>query len=79
MLIQTQGKEKLYILGKGKIDIAANFRQRPFNRKILATIEVDPKKDVYFNVYGYSALISGHKVNLCAVARDYSILYFVDK
>ena len=36
-------------------------------------------KDVHFNVYGYSPLISGHKVNLCAVAHDYSICYEVDK
>ena len=40
---------------------------------------MDPSKDVHFNVYGYSSLISGMKVNLSAIARDYSICYYIDK
>ena len=40
---------------------------------------MDPNKDVHFNVYGYSSMISGLKINLQAVARDYSICYFVDR
>ena len=43
------------------------------------TLEISPKKDVHFNVYGYSSLISGLKVNLSAIARDYSICYCIDK
>ena len=81
VLPQIHGKEKIYILSRGKIDIEANFfsRQRPLSRKRLATIEIKPDKEVHFNTYGYTALISGHKLNLCAVARDYSICYYVDK
>ena len=81
VLPQIHGKEKIYILSRGKINIEANFvsKQINFMRKRLATIEVYPEKDVQFNIYGYSSLISGHKINLCAVAHDYSICYYVDK
>ena len=34
---------------------------------------------MHFNVYGYSSAISGMKVKLRAVAKDYSICYCVDK
>ena len=42
-------------------------------------MEIDPSKEVYFNVYGYTALVSGLKVNLRAVARDYSICFCVSR
>lgn len=61
------------------MDIAADYRQRPENRKRLLTMEIDPKKMVFCNVYGYSSVVSGLKVNLCAIARDYSICYYIDK
>ena len=80
-LTQIQGKEKLYVLNKGKIDIEANVFsvEKNIYRKILRVLEVDPNKEVHFNVYGYTSLISGLKVNLRAVAKDYSICYYVDK
>ena len=69
----------MYILNRGKLDIAANFNLRPQNRKKLLTMEIDPSKEVHFNVFGYSSLISGLKVHLSAIARDYSICFYVDK
>jgi hypothetical protein len=52
---------------------------RDIYRKILRVLEVNPKKEIHFNVYGYTSLISGMKVNLRAVAKDYSICYYIDK
>ena len=79
MLSQVQGKERLYIVNRGKVDITTNTKQRFSNRKRLSTIEIDPSKEVFFNVYGYSSICTGLKVNLCAIARDYSICYYIDK
>ena len=81
LLPQTLGREKIYLLSRGKLEIQANFtdRQRPLCEKKLVVLEVNPEKDVHFNVYGYSQLISGQKVNLRAIARDYSICYCLDK
>ena len=45
----------------------------------MGHIEFDSKKDVQFNVYGYSALISGLIINLKAIVKDYSICYQIDK
>ena len=75
VLLQTPGQEKIYILDRGKVDIQANF----CGGRKLSTLEVDPKKVVFFNVYGYSALISGLKINLRAVASDYSICYLINR
>ena len=80
-LSQIRGKEKLYLLFRGKVDVETNFESDYHSkpRKHLATIEIDPQKEVYFNVYGYTAVVSGLKVNLRAVARDYSICFCVDR
>ena len=80
-LSQVQGRERLYILSKGKINIEANSvdRGKDLYRKVLNSLEVLPEKEVHFNVYGYTALASGLKVKLRAVAKDYSICYYVDK
>jgi len=48
-------------------------------RKPLKTIEFLPEKEVQFNVFGYSALISGLNINLKAVVRDHSICYLISK
>jgi hypothetical protein len=40
---------------------------------------MNPAKEVHFNVYGYSHLVSGFDINLKAVARDYSICYTLVK
>ena len=45
----------------------------------MATAQVRPEDEVQFNVYGYSAAISGMKIRLRGIARDYSICYCVDK
>lgn len=47
--------------------------------RCLNFLECKDKDEVHFNVYGYSALISGLAINLKAVVRDYSICYKVDK
>lgn len=70
----------MYILTKGKLSIEAS-RDKISNhcRKIVQTVVFDPSKDVQFNIYGYTALVSGLNINLKAVAKDYSICYHVDK
>lgn len=78
VLPQSYGAEKLYVLFRGKVDVEANF-DRSFRRKSLKVLEVNEQRDVQFNVYGYSALISGMRINLRAVAKDYSICYVIDK
>jgi hypothetical protein len=64
-LLQPLGKERIFILHRGTVDIQARF----FDRKRLGVLQVDPNKDVHFNVYGYSSLISGLPIHLQAVAR----------
>ena len=68
-------------MSRGKVDISANLysKHKLLTRKILETLHIDHQKDVHFNAYGYSSLISGLKINLCAIARDYSICYCIDK
>lgn len=48
-------------------------------RKTLRTIHFDHKKEVQSNVYGYSGIISGLKIHLQAVARDYCLCYHLGK
>jgi hypothetical protein len=71
----------LYILTKGKIDVIAFLADHllPVAIRPLKVIEVLPGKEVYFNVYGYSQLISGLEINLKAVVKDYSICYTLVK
>ena len=47
--------------------------------RCLQSIEIDDKKDVQFNIFGYSALISGLIINLKGIFKDYSICYHVNK
>lgn len=48
-------------------------------QKALKTLEISSTRGVQFNVYGYSALISGLKVSLKAIAKDYSICYSISR
>ena len=75
--MQIHGKEKIFILTKGKMEIEVfnSKNQSSLLKKSMGTIEVEGKKDVYFNVFGYSALISGLIVNLKGHFKDYSICY----
>jgi signal-transduction protein with cAMP-binding, CBS, and nucleotidyltransferase domain len=42
-------------------------------------LSIDPKREVQDSVYGYSSLVSGLKVKLQAVAKDYCIVYTIDR
>ena len=75
ILTQTQGNERIYLLSRGKINVQSTI----FGKRNISVIQLDPKKEVHFNVYGYSALISGHRINLSAKVQDYSICFYVDK
>ena len=72
----------MYLLTKGKMDVQVFNPKNTSSSsliKCVRSIEVDSTKDVQFNVFGYSALISGLIINLKGIFKDYSICYKVDK
>lgn len=43
-LLQPRGREKLYILTRGKVDVEACLVSNPLLRKALATLEISPTR-----------------------------------
>lgn len=81
-LPQTFGKEKIYILEKGKIDVISNTKSgfKVCFQKILKTLSILPTSEVVAeNVYGYSAVISNRQIHLDAIAKVNSICYSISK
>lgn len=77
-IIQTPGREKLYIIKRGKIDIEYDrFGMNNGNKKVLKVIEVDSSKDISDNIYGYTSVISNRHVRLEALAKDFTSTYFI--
>ena len=81
LLYQPIGKERIYIIREGKIDIYASKRgfKRGVNTKILKTIENNLGQEVSNNVYGYTAVISRRPVQLYAVAKRHTSGYYIEK
>ena len=80
LVYQPDGKERIYIIKLGKIDV---YSQRKGNRKgnkhVLKAIKSDLSKEVSDNVYGYTAVVSRRPVRLYAIAKEYTSGYYMDK
>ena len=77
---QPEGKERLYIIRLGKIDVHANRKgNRKRNSTKVKTISNDLNKEVSNNSYGYTAVISSKPVRLEAVATEHTSAYYIDK
>ena len=76
------GKEKIYLVYQGKVEVTPNYSKKNKQENVyrsLKTIEYNPQKEVQFNVYGYTALISGLPIKLKAISKEYSTCYTVSK
>ena len=51
---------------------------KTFCKKHVTTIERDPKKEVFSNIYGCTSVFTAKTSKLAAVAKDFAICYAVD-
>lgn len=80
LIYQPQGKERIYIIKNGTIDIFAERtgRKRGLNN-LLKTITCDLDKEVSDNCFGYSAVISNKPNKMYAIAREFTAAYYLSK
>jgi hypothetical protein len=79
-LTQVQGKERLFLLVSGRLEVGICMESKGGSRvKSLRVLANDPAREVQNNVYGYSSLVSGLRVRLQAVAKDYCICYTIGR
>lgn len=80
LIYQPEGKERIYIIKMGKIDIYSQKKgNRRRNKRVLKTIKTSLDKEVSDNVYGYTAAISRRPVYLYAIAAEYTSAYYIEK
>lgn len=80
LIYQPLGKERIYIIKDGTIDIFAERtgRKRGLNN-LLKTISCGPEKEVADNCYGYSQVISDRANKMYAIARAFTSAYYIAK
>ena len=80
IIYQPQGKERIYLIKNGTIDIFAERtgRKRGMNN-LLKTISCSLDKEVADNCYGYSAVISNLPNKMYAFAREFTSAYYLTK
>lgn len=76
------GRERLYIISKGSVDIITEKRcnNRAFAEKVIKSIEVneDVMSHLYTNaIYGYANLFSGRPSRIKAVAKNFAVCFFL--
>jgi hypothetical protein len=78
-LLQVCGKEKLFVLAKGTLEIVTEkrWKNRTFSEKALRVMEkhTNDTNEVYRNVYGYAAMLSGRPSRLKAVSKSFAVCY----
>ena len=80
LVYQPEGKERLYIIRLGAIEVHAKRRgSRKRGNSKIKTISNDLSKEVSDNSYGYTAILSRRPVKLEAVAKDHTSVYFIEK
>jgi hypothetical protein len=80
IIYQPTGKERIYIIKSGTIDIFAERtgRKRGLNN-LLKTIQCNIDKEVSDNCYGYTAVISDRPLKMYALAREFTSAYYLTK
>lgn len=80
VLPQPEGKERIYIIKCGKIQIYLGrvSGRKEFNNT-LKTISNTIESEVTDNCYGYSSVVSMRPVKLFAVSKDFTSCYYLDK
>lgn len=80
LVYQPEGKERIYIIKVGKIDVYSQKKgNKRRNKRTLKTIKNTLEKEVSDNIYGYTAVISTRPVHLYAIAKEYTSAYYIDK
>lgn len=80
LIYQPEGKERIYIIKMGKIDIYSQKKgKKRRNQRILKTITTSLDKEVSDNAYGYTAVISRRPVHLYAIASEYTSAYYIER
>lgn len=78
-LVQTSGKERIFIVKSGKLEIYTNschgFKKN--FKKLLKTIE--PKASVSDNVYGYTSVFTNRHVKLNAISKEFTSIFYIEK
>jgi signal-transduction protein with cAMP-binding, CBS, and nucleotidyltransferase domain len=80
LIYQPLGKERIYVVKNGSIDIFAerNGSKRGLNN-LLKTITCGLDKEVADNCYGYSSVISDKPNRMYAIARTFTSAYYLTK
>ena len=65
-LVSTDGKDRMYIIKKGKIEIYMNRYGDQENKKLLKEIDMNSsgRLEISDNIYGYTAFFSNRPVKL---------------
>jgi hypothetical protein len=67
------------VIKRGKVDIYTDRHsglKRHF-KKLLKTIDVQDNDLVSHNVYGYTAVISSKPIQLNAITKDFTVVYYL--
>lgn len=75
-LLQYFGEESIYIIDQGCIDISIvkNNKNKLYSKRVKS-ICMKSSDGVSINVYGYTALVTGRKVNISATSTAFTIAY----
>lgn len=79
MLYQPHGKERIYIIRRGRVNVHAERtgRKRGANNQ-LKQIDMREDREIADNCYGYTAVISTRPTRLYAFAKDFTSAYFIE-
>lgn len=79
MIYEPVGKERIYIIKLGKIDVYAGVNGYKKMEKVLKTIENSLNRPLMHNIYGYTAAISSRRPKFYAISKEFTSAYYIEK
>lgn len=80
MLPNHIGRERLYIVSKGSVDILTDRKMEKavFSERVLKSLELGGGEKGVNDIYGYTAAFSGRQSRIKAVARSFVVCYYLE-
>jgi hypothetical protein len=82
ILPNHNGKERLYIITKGAVDIVTDkkYRNGGFPEKVIKSIELNQESDNngMNTIYGYAGLFSGRCSRIKAIAKNFVVCFYLE-
>ena len=80
MLPNHIGRERLYIVAKGTVDILTDRKMEKavFSERVLKSLELGGGEKGVNDIYGYTAAFSGRQSRIKAVARSFVVCYYLE-